>query len=94
MWASQAVPFSAIAAHTVASCIYEQIPQAMPPACVRLTRRHWPMEEEPWALGVITDYREPEDEHCIVYHINTDLESYEWFRIRCCSHPTACFVLL
>ena len=45
-------------------------------------RRYWPMEENPWPEGIISDYREETDEHCIVYNINTPQESYEWFRIR------------
>ena len=43
------------------------------------------MEENPWPEGIISDYREETDEHCIVYNINTPQESYEWFRIRCAS---------
>lgn len=41
------------------------------------------MEENPWAEGLITDYREDAEEHCIVYNINAPDEAFEWFRIKC-----------
>lgn len=53
---------------------------------ILVSRRYWPNEEEQWAEGIITDYRDWSDEHCIVYNINTPRESYEWFRIRCALH--------
>jgi hypothetical protein len=56
-----------------------------------LHRRYWPNEEEQWAEGLITDYREWSDEHCIVYNINTPRESYEWFRIRSSALPLLFF---
>lgn len=45
-------------------------------------RRYWPQEDNPWAEGLITDYREDTEEHCIVYNINTPDEAFEWFRIK------------
>ena len=45
-------------------------------------RRYWPLEDNPWAEGLITDYREDTEEHCIVYNINTPDEAFEWFRIK------------
>jgi len=47
-----------------------------------ICRRYWPDEEDPWSQGIITDYRDWSDEHCIVYKINTPSESYEWFRLK------------
>ena len=47
------------------------------------------MEENPWPEGIISDYREETDEHCIVYNINTQQESYEWFRIRSVLHTSS-----
>jgi hypothetical protein len=47
-----------------------------------LFRRHWPLEENPWAEGLITDYRDDTEEHCIVYNINMPDEAFEWFRIK------------
>ncbi len=45
-------------------------------------RRFWPEEEVQWAEGIITDYREDTEEHCIVYKINTPEEAYEFYRIK------------
>ncbi|KAK9914957.1 hypothetical protein WJX75_002902 [Coccomyxa subellipsoidea] len=49
--------------------------------------RSWPEEANPWSEGIITDYRDWSDEHCIVYKINTPEESYEWFRLRDAKTP-------
>ncbi|CAK0779853.1 hypothetical protein CVIRNUC_004871 [Coccomyxa viridis] len=49
--------------------------------------RYWPLEENPWAEGLITDYREDTEEHCIVYNISTPDEAFEWFRIKDASSP-------
>ncbi|EIE19317.1 hypothetical protein COCSUDRAFT_48907 [Coccomyxa subellipsoidea C-169] len=49
--------------------------------------RSWPEEANPWSEGIITDYKEHSDEHCIVYKINTPEESYEWFRLRDAKTP-------
>ncbi|CAL8468299.1 g7839 [Coccomyxa elongata] len=49
--------------------------------------RYWPEEAKAWSEGIITDYRDWSDEHCIVYNINTPEESYEWFRIRDAKTP-------
>lgn len=52
-------------------------------------QRYWPGDG--WYDGVITDYKNESEEHCIVYDIGRETESYEWYDVQNAS-PAECHV--